>query len=425
MDATIRPDKRPWWTLLPIALAALLTFAAIIGLAVVLLNPPRQDIEALILFLALSGALSLALGYLAARLGWRLLWGGLRFRIAFTVAVGVVVALANVAVTAYLMFLSPHDLTLLSLLLLFALVISLSFGVFLAGRLTSSLRELAQGAGRMAEGNLSVRAAVSEGGEVGELAIAFNTMAARLEASFRQQREVEQARKDLIAAVSHDLRTPLASLQAMVEAVNDGVVSDPETIQRYLHTMQTEIANLSALINDLFELSQLDASVLCLHIESSPLQDVIFDTVDSLQAQAQRHGLNLATSVDTQLEPVLMDPARVQRVLYNLVQNAIRHTPSDGTVLLEARDTGAEVHVSVEDTGEGIAEGDLPHVFERFYRGDPARSRERGGIGLGLSIARGIVEAHGGRIWVESTPGQGSKFSFALPKADPQAARNP
>jgi two-component system sensor histidine kinase SaeS len=204
----------------------------------------------------------------------------------------------------------------------------------------------------------------------------------------------------------------------MVEALCDGVVSEPETVQRYLHTMQSDIRHLSALISDLFELSQLDAGVLRLHLEASPIQDLISDTLESLQVQARQRGLRLSGSVAADLQPVLMDPARVQRVLYNLVQNAIRHTPPDGTVVLQADDAGEAIAVSVIDSGEGIPTDDLPHIFDRFYRGDRARSREHGGAGLGLAIARGLVEAHGGRLWVTSTLGQGAAFRFTLPKAN-------
>lgn len=405
-----------WGIVLKVSAAALLAVGAVLGLFVLIMAPPRQDIELLALFLSLSGLLSIATGFLAATLGWRLRQG-LHLKIALTIAVGIAVALANVAVTSYLMFLSPHDLALLSLLLLFSLVVSLVFGFFLSKALTSSLRELARSATRMAEGDLSARASVPGGDELGDLAWAFNTMAGQVEASFRRQKELEQARKELIASVSHDLRTPLASLQAMVEALNDGVVSDPTTVQRYLTTMKSEIGHLSVLISDLFEVSQIDAGVLRLQIEASPLQDLILDTLESLQVQARRKGLELSGQVEEGLPPVMMDPFRVQRVLYNLVQNAIRHTPSDGTVLLQARQAGPEVQVSVVDSGEGIQASDLARVFDRFYRGDPARSRDHAGAGLGLTIARGLVEAHGGRIWVESQVGRGSRFSFTLPIA--------
>jgi signal transduction histidine kinase len=412
------PARADWFALGQVALAGLLAQGVVVALAVLLLSPPRQDVELLALFLTLSGPPSLLLGYLAVRATARLPWGGLRWQLAAAVVIATLVALANVAVTSSLMFLSPHDLVLLALLLFFALLLSLSFGYLLSGALTASLGRLTAVARRMAAGDLAARAPEEGGGEVGDLAEAFNGMAEQVELAFQKQREVEQARKDLIGAVSHDLRTPLAALQAMVEAVNDGVVSDPATVQRYLHTMQVEIGNLSRLIDDLFELSQIDEGVLRLQLEVSSVQDLISDTLEGLQAQASQRRLHLSGAVDEELAPVLMDPARMQRVLHNLVQNALRHTPADGTVLLSARDRGAVVEVCVADDGEGIAETDLPRVFERFFRGDPARARGYVGAGLGLTIARGIVEAHGGRIWVESIPGRGSKFSFTLPKAD-------
>ena len=156
--------------------------------------------------------------------------------------------------------------------------------------------------------------------------------------------------------MSHDLRTPLASIRAMVESINDGIVDDPETVRRYLRSTQTDVENLSQLINDLFELSQMDAGALELHLESSSLQDLISDTMESMSAQAAVHKLTLGGEVDENLSPVVMDAQRVQRVLYNLVQNAIRHTPPDGTIYLRAQDAGSEVQVDVVDTGEGIPE---------------------------------------------------------------------
>ncbi|MBI3974488.1 MAG: HAMP domain-containing protein [Chloroflexi bacterium] len=415
-------ERQAWIVAGRLGLVALLALVAVLALAAAVLKPPRQDLELLALFLAGSGLFSLVAGALVARLGWRLRWGGLRLKLALAIATGIVVALANVAITAFLMFLSPHDLALLSVLLGFALVVSLAIGVSLSEMLTASLRQLATGARRLAGGDLSARVGVSAytaHDELGELAKAFNEMAERLEVSFHRERDLEQARRDLVAAVSHDLRTPLAALQAMVEALHDGVVSDPATVQRYLGIMNVEIRSLSALIDDLFELSQLDAGVLCLQLEAGLIQDLISDSLEALQTQARRNGLRLRGAVDEAIEPVLMDAAKVQRVLYNLVQNAIRHTPADGTVVLEAYDGGSEVQVSVADDGEGIPEADLPRIFDRFYRGTPARSRALGGAGLGLAIARGLVEAHGGRIWVESALGQGTKFTFTLPKASP------
>lgn len=419
MSDSITPVRLPipWRAVRRVVLVAALALLVVLAAGYYALDPPARDMRILAISLTLTAVLALPAGFFVVRFGWRLGWGGLRLKMVITTAVGIVVALATVGITAYLMFLDGHDLTLLTLLLLFALLISLSLAYLLSEMLTISLRELSTGALQIAEGDLRARVVVRDGDEIGDLANAFNSMAGQLELAFDCQQQLEEARRDLVAAVSHDLRTPLSSLQVMVEALNDGVVTDPETTQRYLRTMHGEIRSLALLIGDLFELSQLDAGVLHLQIMASQVQDVISDTVDSLQPQAERKGLNLQSDVMENLEPVLADPGRVQRVLYNLVQNAIRHTPADGTILIEARDAGAEVRVTVSDSGEGIPTADAQHIFDRFYRGDPARSRDFAGAGLGLTIARGLIEAHGGRIWVESALGRGSKFSFTLPKA--------
>jgi signal transduction histidine kinase len=280
-----------------------------------------------------------------------------------------------------------------------------------------SVRALAEAAGQVAGGELGVRVEAAGPDELAGLARDFNAMSARLEEADRNRREMEEARRHLFAAISHDLRTPLASIRAMVEAMNDGVVTDAETTQRYVRTVLGEVQRLSGLIDDLFELSRLDAGVLALHIEPGSLHDLVSDTLEALQVQAAERGLSLRGEVDDSLPPVLMDTARVQRVLFNLVQNAIRHTPPDGTILLEAQEEPDVVRVDVVDSGEGVAPDDLPHIFERFYRGEKSRVRGQGGTGLGLAIARGLVEAHGGRIWAQSAPGRGARFSFVLPKA--------
>ena len=189
-----------------------------------------------------------------------------------------------------------------------------------------------------------------------------------------------------------------------------------------MRSTQTEVENLNQLINDLFELAQLDAGQLELRIETSSVQDLISDTLESMSAQVRAQKLTLSGKVDEELSPVDIDPQRVQRVLYNLVQNALRHTPPDGTISIQARDVGEEVQVEVKDTGEGIPECELSHIFQRSYRVDPSRTRGSGGAGLGLSIVLGIVEAHGGRIWVESGLGKGSSFTFTLPKTQATAA---
>ena len=255
--------------------------------------------------------------------------------------------------------------------------------------------------------------------EIGELAVSINTMAAKLEASLEKERDLTQSRRELVSAVSHDLRTPLASIRAMVESMVDGVVSDSETTARYLRNTLSEVEHLGQLVDDLFEIARMDAGMLELNVEDASVQDLISDTLESMAAQAAEQKVNLEGGFDGDIAPVVMDTRRVQRVVYNLVQNSIRHTPPDGTIYVSALDAGDEVRLEVSDTGDGIQEQDRERLFDRTYRTDPARSRSSGGAGLGLSIAKGIVEAHGGRIWFESVVGQGSKFSFTIPKISP------
>ena len=278
------------------------------------------------------------------------------------------------------------------------------------------MREVVDAVRRLNSGNLDIKVPVLSHDEIGELATALNDMTERLDVSFTRERELERARSELVRAVSHDLITPLASIRAMVESMNDGVVTDSETVKRYLRATQSEVENLSQLINDLFELSQIDAGVLELHMERSSLQDIISDTMESMSAQAAGRKLTLKGTVKKEMSPVIMDAQRVQRILYNLVQNAIRHTPADGTIHIRASDIGVEVRVDIEDTGEGIAEQELAFLFQRPDPAERPGSPISKGNGFGLSIAKGIVEAHGGRIWVESVLGEGSVFSFTLPK---------
>ena len=240
--------------------------------------------------------------------------------------------------------------------------------------------------------------------ELAGLARSFNMMAARLEEAAAQRARLEQGRRDLIAWTSHDLRTPLASLRLVIEALVDGVAGDEATQQRYLETAQREIRNLSELIDDLFELSQLESGHIELRLQRSSLSDLLSDTLGALRPVALRHEVRLEGQVSSAVDPVLIDPEKIQRVLYNLVSNAIRHTPAGGYVQLGAELSGPDqVRVTVTDSGEGIATADLPQVFERFWRGEQARTRAHSGergAGLGLAIAprpgRGARRQHRG-----------------------------
>jgi len=241
-------------------------------------------------------------------------------------------------------------------------------------------------------------------------------MADQLRTAAQKQQELDHMRRDLIAWVGHDLQTPLASIRAIVEALADGVVDDPETASRYLHTAQRDIRSLSLLIDDLFQMAQLDAGGMPLEREPGSLSDLISDTLESFRELAARQGVRLDGSAEPGVDPVVMDVQRIGRVLNNLVGNALRHTPPGGWVQVCATRSTSGARVEVSDSGEGIAPEDLPHIFDRFYRGEKSRSRRKGGAGLGLAIAQGIVEAHGGTISAASDgPGKGSTFTILIP----------
>jgi signal transduction histidine kinase len=333
------------------------------------------------------------------------------------VVLSAVLVLVNVGFTAYLMFLSTHDLLLMSVLFVFSIGMAGFFAFVISESFHTTLQRLLDGVHRIGAGDFNARVPVEGVDELRELATAINAMAMQLQEAYASREEMEEARRQLIGAVSHDLRTPLATMRAMIESINDGVVDDPKTIERYHQSMQGEISYLSRLIDDLFELSQIDAGLLQLRCEPANLSDLVSGALEALTPHAQLRGLTLRGEVDGAIPLVTMDTSRMQRVLYNLVQNAVRYTPADGTITIRAVDAGSDVQVSVIDSGEGIEEQEMPRIFERFYRGaNKARSRDDGGSGLGLTIAKGIVELHGGRIWANSTVGQGAAFTFALPK---------
>nr|MDP9469471.1 HAMP domain-containing histidine kinase [Chloroflexota bacterium] len=356
-----------------VTVAVAISVGATMMMARLVLGVQGPDARLMLWLLFLSATVSLLAGGLLIWVSAGRRWDRLGTRLAAAQLVGVLVALLNIVPTTLVMFLSPHDRGLVLLLLAYALAIALVFTSLMSASIAASLGDIRASAARMAAGDLSVRVPVASERELAELGTVFNAMAARLEAAFARQRELEEARQGLIAAVSHDLRTPLASLRVMVEAIIDGVADDPVTIRRYLGAMQRETVSLGRLIDDLFEMARLDAGPIGLRLEPSPITALIGTTLESMEAQANLQGIDLRAQFDPNLHLVVVDPDRVQRVLYNLVQNALRHTPADGTVTVEAIDLGTDVQVNVGDTGEGIASNHLPHVFEPFYRGDPAR----------------------------------------------------
>lgn len=389
-------------------------FAISLGIFYLLMSPPVSELGLMALFLAITALVSSLVGYMAYRLGWIALTPSLGLGLLSIYAISSVLTFFNVWFSAKLMFASDHDLLLASVLLVFAGGMAMALGYFLSSTMTDRIHLLKKAAERLAQGNLETRVAISGRDEIATLAQSFNKMAFQLQEMDKKQRELESLRTDLIAWVSHDLQTPLASIRAILEALYDGVVEEPETVSRYLTTAQRDISSLSALIDDLFEMAQLDAGGIPLEKADSSLADLVSDTLESFSELASRQNIQLEGSVEADVDPVFMDTQRIGRVFNNLISNALRHTPSGGRIQVRARRAGSSVEVSVCDSGEGIPLEDIPNIFEGFYRGEKSRSRATGGAGLGLAIARGIVHAHGGEIRVESQPGD-TRFIFTLP----------
>ncbi len=398
----------------------LVAIVVVLVLAERIVGAPRRDLELLAVFMTASGVLSLIVGALVIRWAGNRI-GSVRLRLALAYGVGLLVALANVLTTSALMFLNAHDLTLLILLLAFAAVISLAFAYAVAGVLTGQIGDLSRAAMRLAQGDMTARVGNPHGSdEIGRLAAAFDDMAEQLQQAFGRERALEAGRRELISAVSHDLRTPLSTTRAMVEALADGVVTDRADVQRYLGLILRDIQHLSRLIDDLFELSQIDNGALRLRHVPVDVAQLVSETVAAYQAPAAEHDVHLEEAVASNAEPARVegDPDRLQRVLRNLLDNALRHTPAGGTIQVQAASDGGQVQVSVSDSGPGVAEADLERIFDRFYRGELSRRRDEGaaaGAGLGLAIARGLVQAHRGRIWAEPSPLGGVSVQIRLP----------
>jgi signal transduction histidine kinase len=286
-----------------------------------------------------------------------------------------------------------------------AAFIALFLARILARGMTQPLRDMAQAASAMARGDYRQRVRARSRDEVGQLAVAFNRMAGEMEG-------LERLRRDLVANVSHELKTPISALRARLENLLDGVEQpDPVLIEGMLRQAE----RLSRLVDQLLDLSRLESGDVPLSMEPVHLAPLVERVVGELAAARADREIRVRNLVEADLQPVMADRERVHQVLFNLLDNAFRFTPRGGEVTVRAVRQNGTCEVSVEDTGPGIPPEHLALVFERFYRVDPARSREDGGTGIGLAIARSVVEAHGGRIWAESDARQGSRFRFVLP----------
>jgi signal transduction histidine kinase len=316
--------------------------------------------------------------------------------------VAVTLPLAAVLLSGWVMFHMGDDVKILAVSAASA-AIAIVAGLYLAHAISRSVERVQGAAAELAGGNLTARAPESGPAEIADLAASFNEMARNVEQLF-------DARRELVAWSSHDLRTPLANMQAMLEALEDGLAEPAD----YLPALREQVGVLTVLVDDLFELARIDAGVLTLELRVASLTPIVDSCLRGVEAEARQRQVTLVGDVDSSVT-ARFAPEKVERVLLNLVTNALRHTPADGSVAVRVESLANEVQVSVEDTGEGLGEEAQARMFERFWRSDRARSSR--GAGLGLAIARGLVEAHGGRIWAENRPGGGARVSFTLPAA--------
>ncbi|MGZ4165831.1 MAG: HAMP domain-containing sensor histidine kinase [Solirubrobacteraceae bacterium] len=335
----------------------------------------------------------------------------------FAIAVGLAIApvLIALVVFGWLMVISGDAVLEIAAIVVAAGAIAIGGARLFARQIAADVSAIGQGLDAVARGGREVRIETAARDELRDLAESANDMIARLADEERARTQSEDARRNLVAAVSHDLRTPITSLQLLAEAIGDELV-DGQQRRAYADRMGTHIGALSSLIDDLFELSRLEAGDITWSLQRVELHELVQETIEAMRVQAEAKGVRVTAALPEDLSPTRGNPEKLQRVLFNLIQNAIRHTPADGSVMVRAEPSPAGIEIEVADTGSGIAPADRTRVFSAFYRGGEAAARPGDGAGLGLAVSRAIVEAHGGRIWLADSA-RGTRVRFSLPAA--------
>lgn len=336
-----------------------------------------------------------------------------RFQLGIGLALGQL--LAALMIGAAVMFVSPDDAWTTAGILLFAAVIAARAVQVLLRDVVADVGSVSRGLHSVGQGEREVHVEARSGKELSDLADSANTMIETIRSEERSRDEADAARRQVIAAVSHDLRTPLTSLQLLAQALDDDLV-DPATARTYVKTMVSNVRALGTLVDDLFEFSRLNAGDFAWTTEAVPLAGIVAEMLEAIRLEAEARRVAVRAEIASDLHPARANPEQLGRVLANLLTNAIRHTPPDGSVLVRAHQRDGSAEIEVSDTGEGIAAADQPRVFEPFYRGGGEAARTSSGSGLGLAIARTIVEAHGGRIWLAEAR-TGTRICFTLPLA--------
>lgn len=320
----------------------------------------------------------------------------------------------------HFMLLNWKDVVILSTVTLGAAVVSMGIHYIMTRPLEKAIHAITQETTRISEGQFEGLVPQIGPVEFQRLADQFNHMSGKLKDSFGKLRTAEASRKELVANVSHDLRTPMASILAFVEALEDDVIQDKATFERYLRTIRLETGRLDALIQELFKLSQLDARGTDFLPEPYHVDQLLVDGLQSLAFQLEDKQLKITVDLPDYLPPVSIMPQEMKRVLANILGNAIRHSPVGGSIIIKVERLAIPfLKLFIQDQGQGIEEKDADKIFDRFYRSDPSRTRVSGGAGLGLAIAKSIVQLHGGTIGVDSQAdlgeGSGSTFWFTIP----------
>jgi two-component system, OmpR family, sensor histidine kinase SaeS len=399
-----------------VATSAALVVAATVAAALALRawGASSSDIVAMLAILDALAVVWLAGAHLATA-------GAQRGSLARQFAAGSVAAVALVLVSVVAgmesMFVSRHDARVLLVLLGFSLVVSMRIARLFAASAAGHLARLGRALATLARREETEPIAETGPAELAAVAASANAMARDLRAAEAEAAAADRARRELVAAVSHDLRTPLAALSLLVDAIADGVVTSPEEVAEYQARMRVHLRHLMRLVDDLFELARLEAGDVRFAREAVAVPEFVGETVEAFRPRAEARALTLADDVEAAVPAVAASPERLQRVLFNLLENAVEHTPAGGEVRLTARRDDGAVAFEVADSGAGISARDAVRVFDRFYRGGDDASRPAGGAGLGLAIARAIVEAHGGTIWVANPGEPGARVRFTVPAA--------
>jgi signal transduction histidine kinase len=341
--------------------------------------------------------------------------GSLSRQLGIVIAVVIAPLLVTLLILGLMMFVSDKDAALVAVIVTLSGLLGITAAARLSHALTRDVATIRDGLLAVGSGERRADVKADAATELRELADSANAMVKQLVREEAAREQSDTARRQLVAAASHDLRTPITSLKLLATAIDDDLV-DGQARGDYVRRMLTHIEVLSALIDDLFELSRLEAGDINWTLEQVRVGQLVNETVDAMRVQAEARGIAVIADLPDQIAPAHANPEKLQRVLFNLIQNAIRHSPADGTVVVRAERLSDMIEVEVEDRGDGIPPAERELVFEAFYRGGTDAPRSTNGTGLGLAVARAIVDAHGGQIWLPTTQ-VGTRVRFSVPIA--------